>query len=238
MLPTRTHTVGVNHVGRDFVVGDVHGCFRTLERGLLEIEFDPSRDRLFGVGDLVNRGPHSADALRWLEERFEAVTLGNHERPIMAWFREKLLKGRPRSLPWLREIDPGDYQRWVDAIGAMPFALSIETHYGMVGVVHAQSPHQEWSRAIELLESGSDDAIDIALLGHETKEEETRALSGPVEGLRALVHGHWPVKDVERVHNRWNIDTGAGIGRRQRLSILKVNAAEMHSWTFDVNECK
>ena len=55
----------------------------------------------------------------------------------MDWFRAKLLKERPRSLPWLREIDPGDYQRWFDVIGAMPFALSIETHYGLVGVVRS-----------------------------------------------------------------------------------------------------
>ena len=237
-MPQPTHAVGLNQVGRDFVVGDVHGCFRTLEVALLEIEFDPIRDRLFGVGDLVNRGPHSADALKWLEERFAAVTMGNHERPIMAWFRAKLLKGRPRLLPWLREIDPGDYQRWFDAIGAMPFALSIETHYGLVGVVHAQSPNQEWSRAIERLESGSNVAIDIALLGHESKAEEERVRARPVEGLRALVHGHWPVKEVETVHNRWNIDTGAGIGPRQRLSILKVNAAEISGWTFDVDECR
>ena len=53
-MPKPTHAVGLNQVGRDFVVGDVHGCFRTLEVALLEIEFDPIRDRLFGVGDLVN----------------------------------------------------------------------------------------------------------------------------------------------------------------------------------------
>ena len=40
--------------GRDIVVGDVHGCFRTLERALGEIAFDTACDRLFGVGDLVN----------------------------------------------------------------------------------------------------------------------------------------------------------------------------------------
>ena len=51
--------VGMNENGRDLVVGDVHGCFRTLDHALSEFGFDPSRDRLFGVGDLVNRGPHS-----------------------------------------------------------------------------------------------------------------------------------------------------------------------------------
>lgn len=77
--------------GRDIVVGDVHGCFRTLERALGEIAFDPSRDRLFGVGDLVNRGPHSADAVEWLDSRFDVVTLGNHDVAVRSWFRSKLL---------------------------------------------------------------------------------------------------------------------------------------------------
>ena len=89
-----------------------------------------------------------------------------------------------------------------------------------------------------MLSTGCPYVADIALLGLETMQEETRARARPVEGLRALVHGHWPVMEVETVRNRWNIDTGAGIGHRQRLSILEVNAAEMNSWTFDVDESK
>ena len=56
-----TSTFVLNESGRDFVVGDVHGCFRTLEHALGALTFDPNLDRLFGVGDLVNRGPHSAE---------------------------------------------------------------------------------------------------------------------------------------------------------------------------------
>ena len=48
-----------NTVGRDFAVGDIHGCFTELQRGLEAIGFDPSTDRLFSVGDLVDRGPES-----------------------------------------------------------------------------------------------------------------------------------------------------------------------------------
>ena len=48
-----------NTVGRDFAVGDIHGCFTELQRGLDAIGFDPSTDRLFSVGDLVDRGPES-----------------------------------------------------------------------------------------------------------------------------------------------------------------------------------
>ena len=235
MTSMRTRIVGPNRAGRDLVVGDVHGCFRTLERALREIGFDPARDRLFGVGDLVNRGPHSAHALEWLDERFEAVVMGNHERPIRSWFRAKLLQGRPRSLPWLREIPPAHYRRWFDALDAMPFALTIETRHGPVGIVHAQAPAREWSVALDLIEGGSNEAADIALMGHETREAQDQARSRPVVGLRALVHGHWPVSEVEMALNRWNIDTGAGLAHG-RLSVVEVNALEFRSWTFDVDE--
>ena len=50
MTSTCTRIVDLNREGRDFVVGDVHGCFRTLDRALTALAFDPSRDRLFGVG--------------------------------------------------------------------------------------------------------------------------------------------------------------------------------------------
>jgi len=48
-----------NAVGRDFAVGDIHGCFSHLRRSLEAIGFDASVDRLFSVGDLIDRGPES-----------------------------------------------------------------------------------------------------------------------------------------------------------------------------------
>lgn len=72
-----------------FAVGDVHGCWETLRRLLGRLPFDPGRDRLWLVGDLVNRGPRSLEVLRWarkmaeLGERF-AVVLGNHDLRLLA----------------------------------------------------------------------------------------------------------------------------------------------------------
>ncbi len=48
-----------NNIGNDYVCGDVHGCYDKLQEALDEIGFDPTKDRLFIVGDLVDRGPQS-----------------------------------------------------------------------------------------------------------------------------------------------------------------------------------
>src|SRR5258706_2856128 len=62
-----------------WVVGDIHGCAREFGDLLDEIRFDPARDELWSVGDLVNTGPDSLDALRiWRDVGARAV-VGNHD---------------------------------------------------------------------------------------------------------------------------------------------------------------
>lgn len=73
-----------------YAIGDVHGCYRELRRLLSIVPIDFDEDRLWLVGDLVNRGPDSLRALRWarrcskrMGDRFQMV-LGNHDLRLLA----------------------------------------------------------------------------------------------------------------------------------------------------------
>ncbi len=69
-----------------WIIGDIHGCWRTFERLLERIDWNAAKDELWLVGDLVNRGPDSLQVLRWVvahETRLTAV-LGNHDLYLLA----------------------------------------------------------------------------------------------------------------------------------------------------------
>ena len=231
-------TFGINEEGRDFVDGDVHGCFRTLEHAIDVLDFDPERDRLFGVGDLVAGGPHSADAIHWVEERFTAVTRGAQEHRALRWLSDAL-DDKARTLgphSWLCDIEPGAYRRWRDALARTPVAITVETRHRPIGIVHAEAPHESWARATELLEAGRE--LDTALLGwREGGPNTDKYRDRPVTGLRALVHGHEAQEEPHWRGNRLCIHTGAGTSFLDQLTLVRIDVEPLATTTYDVVDC-
>ena len=100
-----------------FVIGDIHGCYDTLQRLLKRMSWDPGKDHLWLTGDLVNRGEKSLKVLRWAMSLGDGVTavLGNHDLHLLTiaeGFRDggskqalqKILSAPDRDelLKWLR----------------------------------------------------------------------------------------------------------------------------------------
>ncbi len=69
-----------------WAVGDIQGCYRSFRELLTKISFDPSRDKLWVAGDLVNRGEGSLETLEYLYSIRESVeiVLGNHDITLIA----------------------------------------------------------------------------------------------------------------------------------------------------------
>lgn len=69
-----------------YAVGDIQGCLEPLQTLLVKTQFNPQRDRLWVAGDMINRGPESLKALRFLYHLRHClkVVLGNHDLHLLA----------------------------------------------------------------------------------------------------------------------------------------------------------
>ncbi|WGL17895.1 metallophosphoesterase [Microbulbifer bruguierae] len=149
--------VGRNIVGRDFVVGDLHGHLQQLLNQLDALAFDPARDRLFCLGDIIDRGPDSVALLDMIDQRVYFSILGNHEAMMIAGFEDSA--SAPLHFAnggdWFYELPEIEQQRLVDKVRQWPWAMEIETDIaqGTAGLVHADVPQSSWVVVTRLLDA-------------------------------------------------------------------------------------
>ena len=200
-----------NRRGRDFVVGDIHGMFPHLRALLAEVAFDRDRDRLFSVGDLIDRGPESERVLEWIEQPWFHACRGNHEQMAIDSLdpEEFDLWINWNGGAWWLDIEASRQACFRRTFARMPFALEIETGTGMVGVVHADiPPGLGWDEFMRRLRDGDRSAIWCALWSRErlTAPRFATPVGG---GVDRIYCGHTPVRDPVRCHDVYHIDTGA-----------------------------
>jgi bis(5'-nucleosyl)-tetraphosphatase (symmetrical) len=157
-----------------YAVGDVQGCYDPLRRVLEQVRFEPARDQLWFVGDVVNRGPHSLEVLRFIRSLGAAArtVLGNHDlHLIQVADGVRSLGARDTLQPVLDAPDAAELVTW---LRTMPLVH----HDGVLGycMVHAGIPPQ-WDLG-EALERAREAESWIRSGGWTLDEPTPRAGSG------------------------------------------------------------
>ncbi len=151
-----------------YAIGDIQGCYDQLRALFDDLNFDPARDKVWFVGDLVNRGPQSLEVLRFVKDLGDrAVTvLGNHDLHLVMQAEgygrrnaEDTLQpvlnapDRDELMIWLRQqplfhvdgefamVHAGLLPQWTVAEAA---ALSAEVHLALMAENHRDFLAHMW----------------------------------------------------------------------------------------------
>lgn len=136
----------VNVNGRDFVIGDLHGRFDLVKKFVTE-HMDVAVDRVFSVGDLIDRGSESFKCLRLIEEPWFFCVKGNHEQLMEDW-----MTGGPTG-PWwfhngggwfydLNETEKHSlHEEWLPTVQKLPWLITVDKRDGgKFHILHAELP--------------------------------------------------------------------------------------------------
>ena len=220
-----------NLKGRDLVVGDLHGHRSLLEQELDRLRFDPARDRVLSVGDLIDRGPESLATLALIEEAWFHAVLGNHELALLNYLDYYSSRVHSRkSFPtgageWIHEALDKD-QAWVlrlaNRLAALPLVMHVDDALPfnvMHGDLHPLGSKQgplasDETVCVHKADAATSSRFNIGealkseLLSLRFRQHSVQISPTPVSGLAMTYAGHSPVRHVT-VHNSYvYIDQG------------------------------
>lgn len=211
-----------NKIGRDFVVGDIHGMYDAFMYELDIVDFDTEKDRVFSVGDLIDRGPDNKKCLELLHHSWFFSVLGNHE--------DLLVKG-PDSMQhylchlqnggeWIRDLHKSELDALIFlAKKEMPVHITLDCRSGRtLGICHAEPPTCDWD------DITNESFHEKAMWGRrkiEMGDDEPNIIT--VRNVTATVHGHTPCfNGIQKIGNSYFIDTGAPF-KKGRLTLISVD---------------
>jgi serine/threonine protein phosphatase 1 len=227
-----------NTRGRDLVVGDLHGHRALLEAELERMDFDPARDRLFSVGDLIDRGPDSLGTASLIGEPWFFAVLGNHELMLLNYlgFYSSRMHSRKAfaagSGEWVKEAlehEPRSLHRTARHIAQLPLALHVEDDVPF-NVTHADlhslgpRPEQLFAgadipvREADWITSSRDnigEALSRETLDLPFAEHTVRLSDTPVGPWPVTYVGHSPVRDITVHKSHVYIDQGVCAASRR-----------------------
>ncbi|KWU19175.1 metallophosphoesterase [Burkholderia cenocepacia] len=226
--------------GRDFVVSDIHGRLSELHAELAAVEFDGARDRLFSVGDLIDRGPASIECLELLREPWFYAVLANHETMMLSTLRDRYSAyHRPDSWlanggSWvwdLKDADKARLAKLLPLVEANPLVMGVAHRDGRFNVAHAQLTRPDTAAIFTDAELEEERALEAGevlvtwgrMLRMEAMKAPVRAtvelepgemldITGAAiePGLSLTYVGHTPMRRCRLHRSHLHFDRGAG----------------------------
>ncbi|PYZ97740.1 hypothetical protein CR205_03865 [Alteribacter lacisalsi] len=216
------------------IIGDIHGCYEEMtallqkagyllnEDGLV---YHPEERQLVSLGDLTDRGPQSANVLRFAITNWKAGRLlycpGNHCDKLYRYFlgrNVKINNGLETTVAELKTLSPRDYtfisEGFKKMVEQSPLYLDLQER--SLVVAHAGIRG-------ELIGKTSKKVKTFVLYGDITGETHSdgrpvrRDWANAYTGNTFVVYGHTPVKEPRFLNHTVNIDTGCVFGNALTL---------------------
>lgn len=213
-----------NSKGNDFVVGDLHGCRYLLDILLDTAGFDPTHDRLFSTGDLVDRGPDSPECLSLLQEPWFHPVLGNHELMLIHYLearKQNLASDDTYDALELLLYNGGDWieDTLYDCLEQIPHLLErLKSLPLILSVGDASTPDRFHVTHGDLLFDRatviSDTLIDGLVEGYESLERpHGLAVFNGMTPEEAITHGVWSRRLISHPGVYQDIPIATGLSR-------------------------
>ncbi len=197
------------------------------------VSFDKAVDRLFSVGDLMDRGPQSERILQFIDEPWFHAIRGNHEQLLLQSLESDSIHRawteRAGGAWWLAVSDL-DREKIRRKIQALPMAFEVSTDTGEIGIVHADIPiGLSWQAFIQALQH--DEELQQHAQWSRTRHRYIIASETvpKVRGIDLLVVGHSVVDQPLFTANLCYIDTGAAYtdyGIDSKLTMLQIHPTQ------------
>ena len=216
-----------NEIGRDFVVGDIHGCFDVLRMHLQAVNFDESKDRLFSVGDIVDRGTQSEESIDWIDKPWFHAVRGNHEQMAIdvsknEWPTDNYAVNGGQ---WFLKLPESRQKLFAEIFETLPVIIEIDHAIGKVGIVHADVPCQNWQIFSSAIGPESDQIAEVQtnLIQKAiwSRSRFQRQDTSKIENIERVYVGHTPLKEWSILGNIYFIDTGCVFANKLTLMEIK-----------------
>lgn len=201
-----------NLTGTDYVVGDIHGRFSSLEKRLEELRFNSDVDRLLCVGDLVDRGLESHRVLEFLEKPWVYSVLGNHELMAVYYYTSPYYK-ELYSLPtyiskngnqWFLALGDEEQKIYCDRFMKLPYFIEV----GNIAIVHAEAFSTSWDDFKVEVQTDKGCMEQSLWSRHILKDwRDFRKIPAHLSGVDLIIHGHTTLQEPMKLGNRMYIDT-------------------------------